>query len=345
MISFLNDYSEGALPEVLDALTQTNYESTVGYGCDEYCKKAADRVRALFACPEADVHFLPGGTVTNTIAISALLRPWEAVIAADTAHIAVHETGAIESSGHKVYTIKTKDGKLCPEQIEDAVIAHRGGDPDCFGDEHMVLPRMVYVSDATELGTVYTKAELTALREVCDRYGLYLYLDGARMAPALVCRENDLRPEDFAQLCDAFYLGGTKNGLLFGEALVVVSEAGKPGFRHMIKQRGGMMAKGRLLGVQFNTLLQNDLWLRAAKHAVASAGRVRELLLKNGYTLYADSPSNMVFPVLENKKMEALRKEVLFDYIAKVDETHSAVRFVCSWATREESIDELEKLL
>ena len=345
MLSFLNDYSEGAHSRVLDALVQTNFESTVGYGCDEYCAKAAARIRERFACPNADVHFLPGGTITNTVAISSFLRPWEAVIAATTGHINVHETGAIESSGHKVCAVEGVDGKLTPEGVERVVLEHRSSPEAVFGDEHMVFPRMVYLSDATELGTVYTKEELSALRAVCDRWGLYLYLDGARMAPALVCEGNDLRPEDFAQLCDAFYIGGTKNGLLFGEALVIVNDALKPGVRHMIKQRGGMFAKGRLLGVQFDALLQDDLWLETAKHAVASARLVRSALLEKGYSLYVESPTNMVFPVLENEKMAELQKSVLFDTIARVDENHTAVRFVCSWATQPERIEQLRALL
>lgn len=345
MISFLNDYSEGALPQVMDALMRTNLETTVGYGCDVFCSEAADKVRARFACPDAAVHFVVGGTIANTICISAFLRPWEAVIAASTAHINVHETGAIESSGHKICTVETADGKLRPEQVEKVVLAHRSSPDAPFGDEHMVSPRMVYISDATELGTVYTKAELIALRAVCDKYGLYLYLDGARMAPALVSGGNDLVPEDFAQFCDAFYIGGTKDGLLFGEAVVITNECLKPYFRNMIKQRGGMFAKGRLFGVQFGAFLENDLWLDAAKHAVACAQRVRSILLEKGYTLYADSPTNMVFPVVSNNKIMELQENVLFDFIQKLDAENSVIRFVTSWATQEETIDALEKLL
>ena len=345
MLSFLNDYSEGALPQVMEALQRTNLETTVGYSCDEYCKQAADTVRARFACPNADVHFIVGGTIANTICISAFLRPWEAVIAASTAHICVHETGAIESSGHKICTIETADGKLRPEQVKKVVLSHRSSPDDVFGDEHMVFPRLVYISDATELGTIYTKAELQALHDVCRELGLYLFLDGARMAPALVSEGNDLVPEDFAKLCDAFYIGGTKDGLLFGEAVVIVNDALKPHFRNMIKQRGGMVAKGRLFGVQFSAFFENDLWLDAARHAVSCAQKVKKILLEKGYELYTDTTSNMVFPVVTDEKMAELKKTVLFDFISKPDDTHSVIRFVCSWASKESDIEELAKLL
>ncbi len=262
MYFFRNDYSEGALPQVLDALNQTNALSTVGYGLDPFCAEAASSIRRRFACPDAAVHFLMGGTQVNLTAISALLRPWEAVIAASSGHIAVHETGAVEATGHKVCTVPSGDGKLRPEQIRAVCAAHT--------DEHMVLPKLVYVSDSTELGTVYTRRELEALSETCRALGLALYLDGARLAVALDA--SDVRPEDLPALCDAFYIGGTKNGLLFGEALVVVREAWKSNFRHAVKQRGGMLAKGRLLGVQFQALLQDDLWLRSAAHGGPNPG-------------------------------------------------------------------------
>ena len=249
MLRFQNDYSEGAHPNVLRALCDTNLCSTPGYGLDDDCRRAADAIRARFACPDADVHFLVGGTQTNQLAAAAFLRPWEAMVAADTGHINVHETGAIEATGHKVIAVPGADGKLTPAAIADAAAQHCAA-PGVY-DEHMVLPRMVYVSDATELGTVYTRAELTALRAACDAHGMYLYLDGARLAQALTAAGSDLQPEDLPQLCDAFYIGGTKNGLLFGEAMVIVNDALKPGFRRAMKRNGAMLAKGRLLGVQF----------------------------------------------------------------------------------------------
>lgn len=336
MIYFRNDYSEGAHPKVLQALVETNLVSTPGYGCDEYCACARELLRERFACPNADVHFLVGGTQTNLTAAAAFLRPWEAVIAADTGHIAVHETGAIEATGHKVYVVPGVDGKLAPDAIRTAVRDHQTGT-----EEHMVLPRMVYVSDSTELGTIYTRAELQALSDTCHELGLYLYLDGARMAMALTAQGNDLVPEDFAQLCDAFYLGGTKNALLFGEALVILNNALKPYFRNVMKQHGGMLAKGRLLGVQFAAILQDDLWLQTARHANELAQRLAAALTAMGVPLYAASPTNQVFPIFTNAQVEALRQNFSFEFIARVDENHSAIRFVTSWATRPEDVETL----
>lgn len=336
MIYFCNDYSEGAHPRVLRALAETNLEATPGYGCDAYCERAREMIRARFACPGAAVEFLVGGTQANLTAATAFLRPWEALIAANTGHVAVHETGAIEAAGHKVYVVPGAAGKLTPESVRAAVNAHRDGT-----EEHMVLPRLVYVSDSTELGTIYTRAELQALSAVCRELGLYLYLDGARMGAALTARGNDLRPEDFAQLCDAFYIGGTKNGLLFGEAMVIVNPALQPFFRNVMKQRGGMLAKGRLLGVQFAALLADDLWLETARHANAEAARLTEALTALGVPFYAASPTNQIFPIFTDRQIEALRQRFVFEFTARVDETHCAVRFVTSWATRPEDTDAL----
>lgn len=336
MISFRNDYSEGAHPSVLEALSRSNFETTCGYSMDHFCAETAGKIRALCACPAADVHFLVGGTLANTIVISAALRPWEGVIAATTGHINVHETGAIESSGHKVCAIEAPDGKLTPALVREVMRAHCDGK-----DEHMVLPRMVYVSDATELGTIYTKKELAALRAVCDEYGLYLFLDGARLPAALVAEGNDLDITDFAKYCDAFYIGGTKNGLLFGEAVVITNDALKPYFRNMIKQRGGMFAKGFLFGVQFGAYFEDGLWLEMARHAVSQAQRIARAAEEKGYTLYAASPTNQVFVVLSHEKMAELEKEFVFELFGHVDDDHEAARFVCSWATKEESVDAL----
>ena len=340
MISFRNDYSEGAHPKVLQALIETNSENTCGYGCDAYCAKAADMIRARFACPGADVHFMVGGTITNLTVICAALRPWEAVLCAKTGHINVHETGAIEATGHKVYSVPAPEGKLTPESIREAFDDNSGGQ-----DEHVVYPRMVYISDATELGTIYTKAELTAIHDVCAELGLYLFVDGARLACALVAEGNDLVPEDLAQLCDVFYIGGTKNGLLFGEALVIVNDALKPCFRHAIKQSGGMLAKGRLLGVQFAAILKEDLWLETARHAVRQAQKLAAALREKGYTLYTDSPTNQVFPVVTNTQMAALEKDFVFELWAKPDSAHTVIRFVSSWATPDEDVQALIEAL
>ena len=281
MLRFQNDYSEGAHPNVLRALCDTNLCSTPGYGLDDDCRRAADAIRARFACPDADVHFLVGGTQTNQLAAAAFLRPWEAMVAADTGHINVHETGAIEATGHKVIAVPGADGKLTPAAIADAAAQHCAA-PGVY-DEHMVLPRMVYVSDATELGTVYTRAELTALRAACDAHGMYLYLDGARLAQALTAAGSDLQPEDLPRLCDAFYIGGTKNGLLFGECLVITNPALMPTFRFALKQGGGMLAKGRLLGVQFGALLEDDLWLALGRRENQLAARLTQGLQAKGY--------------------------------------------------------------
>lgn len=333
MIFFKNDYSEGALPEVLDALQKTNLVPTAGYGLDPFCEEAAEKLKNRFACPNADVHFLVGGTQANFTCISAFLRPWEAVIAAATAHIACHETGAVEARGHKVCTAFSEDGKLTPDMVR-AVFAEN----QTWNLEHMVYPKMVYISDSTELGTIYTKAELTALRQVCDELGLYLYLDGARLASALTCDANDLHPEDLPKLCDAFYVGGTKNGLLFGEAVVLVNDALKPYFRNMIKQCGGMLSKGRLLGVQFGVYFENDLWLDTARHANRMVALLKNGIAEKGYRFFADSPTNQVFPIFPDSLVETLAKDYAFEYQAVLPGGETAIRLVTSWATREEDV-------
>ncbi len=336
MISFRNDYSEGAHPKVLEALSRSNFDTTCGYSMDKYCARAADTVRKLTACPDADVHFLTGGTLANTIVISRALRPWEGVIAAETGHINVHETGAIESAGHKVCAIPAPDGKLTPQFVREVMRVHVNGT-----DEHMVKPGMVYISDATELGTIYKKEELSALHDVCREFGLYLFLDGARLPAALVAEGNDLDITDLGKYCDAFYIGGTKNGLLFGEAVVLTNNDLKANFRSMIKQRGGMFAKGFLFGVQFGAYFEDGLWLKMARHAVTQAQRIAKAAVEKGYTLYADSPTNQVFIVLSREKIAELEKDFAFEAFGHVDDTHEAMRFVCSWATKNEAVDAL----
>ena len=338
MLRFQNDYSEGAHPNVLRALCDTNLCSTPGYGLDDDCRRAADAIRARFACPDADVHFLVGGTQTNQLAAAAFLRPWEAMVAADTGHINVHETGAIEATGHKAIAVPGADGKLTPAAIADAAAQHCAA-PGVY-DEHMVLPRMVYVSDATELGTVYTRAELTALRAACDAHGMYLYLDGARLAQALTAAGSDLQPEDLSRLCDAFYIGGTKNGALFGEVVIMTVPCDH--FRWHIKQRGGMLAKGRLLGVQFKALLTDNLYFDIARHANEMALRLRDGFLAQGYEFPVPSPSNQQFPVMTIKaaeKLAAMGFEFQMDH--PLDGERCVYRFVTSWATPEHAVDEL----
>lgn len=330
MYSFRNDYSEGAHPKILQALIDTNLEQTCGYGMDPRCQAAADLIRRLCKAPDADIHFTVGGTQTNLLVIASLLRPYEAVIAAHTGHVNVHETGAIEATGHKVCTAYAPDGKLTPELVESVVNGH--------SSEHMVLPRLVYISDTTEIGTIYTKAELQALRDCCDKHGLFLFLDGARLGSALTAEGNDLTLPDLAALTDAFYIGGTKNGVLFGEALVM--RAPNEHFRWHMKQRGAVLAKGRLLGVQFQALLEDGLYLDLARHANEMAFRLRDGVAALGYPFPVASPSNQQFPVLPNSVVKALLdKGYEFEIDRAVDADHTCVRFVTSWATPESAID------
>lgn len=328
MYSFRNDYSEGAHPRVLQALTETNLEQTCGYGLDPRCEKARALIRSLCAAPEADVHFLVGGTQTNLLVIEALLKPYEAVIAAHTGHVNVHETGAIEGTGHKVIAVPSPDGKITPAMVESV--------PELHSNEHQVKPAMVYVSNTTETGTVYSRAELAALRRCCDKHGLLLFLDGARLGSALAC--GDMTLPDYAALTDAFYIGGTKNGALFGEALVFARP--RKDFRWHMKRRGGMLAKGRLLGVQFQALLEDGTYLDAARHANALALRLRDGMKALGLSLPVESPSNQQFPVLPNaviEKLQAMGYEFEVDHA--VDAGHTCIRLVTSWATPQEAVE------
>ena len=331
MYSFRNDNSEGAHPQVLQALTDTNAVQTVGYGMDPYCQAAADTIRRLCAAPDADVHFLVGGTQVNLVTIDAFLQSYEAVIAAQTGHVSTHETGAIEATGHKVCTVESPDGKLTPALVESVLAQHNG-------TEHMVLPRLMYISDTTEIGTIYTKAELTALRQCCDAHGLVLYLDGARLGSALTAPGNDLTLPDLAALTDAFTIGGTKNGALFGEALVLTRPL--PHYRWHMKQRGAVLAKGRLLGIQFQALLEDGLYFDLARHANQLALRLRDGIAALGYPFPVDSPSNQQFPVLPNaavQKLQELGYEFEIDHV--VDADHTCIRLVTSWATPESAME------
>ena len=334
MYSFRNDYSEGAHPVVLQALTETNLKQTSGYGTDDYCAEAAQLIRDLCQAPDSAVHFLVGGTQTNLLVITSFLASYEAVIAAHTGHVNVHETGAIEATGHKVCTAYAPDGKLTPALVESIVNAH--------SSEHMVAPKMVYISDSTEIGTLYTKAELVALRECCNKHGLLLFLDGARLGSAFTSPENDLTLPDLAALTDMFYIGGTKNGAMFGEALVLNTPHAH--FRWHIKQRGAMLAKGRLLGVQFKALLTDNLYFDIAKHANDMAYRLRDGMVALGYEFPVPSPTNQQFPVLPNDvaaKLEAMG--YVFEAQEAVDENNTLVRFVTSWATPVEAVDQFLK--
>ena len=332
MYSFRNDYSEGAHPKVLQALADTNLEQTCGYGLDPRCRAVEDLIRNLCAAPSAAVHFLVGGTQTNLVVIDAVLASYEAVIAPCTGHVNTHETGAIEATGRKVCAVPAPDGKLTPALVEGVLSEHNG-------TEHMVLPRLVYISDTTEIGTLYTKAELTALRRCCDDHGLFLYLDGARIGSALTAPGSDLTLADLAALTDAFTIGGTKNGALFGEALVL-SEP-RSHFRWHMKRRGAILAKGRLLGVQFQALLEDGLFFDLARRANAMALRLRAGVADLGYSFPVESPSNQQFPVLPNAVIDRLRgMGYKFELDHPVDADRTCVRFVTSWATPEQAVED-----
>lgn len=330
MYSFRNDYSEGAAPEVMQALLDTNLQQTVGYGGDDHCQQAADKVRAVCQAPDAQVHFTVGGTQTNVLVIHSLLRSFEAVISAASGHIANHETGGVEAKGHKVCTIEAPDGKLTPALVEAVLAGH--------SSEHMVAPKMVYISNSTELGTIYSKAELKAIRAFCDAHGLLLFVDGARLASAMVA--SDVTLADMAELCHVFTLGGTKNGLLFGEAVIFAPEVDATYFRYFMKQHGALLAKGRLLGVQFSALLEGDLYLKLAQHANAMSDCMREGLSALGCEYLVDSPTNQSFVMLENtviRDLEAMGYE--FEVEGLEGENVTCIRFVTSWATPKEAVE------
>ncbi|EKQ51239.1 MULTISPECIES: low specificity L-threonine aldolase [unclassified Clostridium] len=330
MYSFKNDYSEGAHERILNALIETNYEQTDGYSTDGYTEKAIELLKEKLGREDVDIHLLVGGTQVNLTAISAFLRPHQAAIGADTSHINCHETGAIEATGHKVITANTTDGKLTPALIQKVVEAH--------SDEHMVQPKLVYISDSTELGTIYTKSELINLHKCCKENNLLLYMDGARLGSALVAEKNDLSLEDIANLVDAFYIGGTKNGALFGEALIICNDALKEDFRYYIKQKGGLLAKGRLLGIQFKELFKDDLYFDLAKHANRMAIMLKDALKEKGYEFLTDSCTNQQFPILPNDAIKKLNEKYSF-YIEKIiNGNNSAIRLVTSWATKEENV-------
>ncbi|MBQ2969428.1 MAG: low specificity L-threonine aldolase [Bacteroidaceae bacterium] len=337
MIQFQCDYNEGAHPLIMERLLGTNMEQTVGYGEDPYCEEARRLVRQACGCSDADVHFLVGGTQANTTVIAHLLRPYQGVLAAVSGHINVHETGAIESTGHKVLTLPTGDGKITAAQIEEAMLAHLHED----GPEHMVQPGMVYLSFPTEIGTIYSHAELRGIREVCDRYSLPLFVDGARLGYGLCSPECDITLPELARLVDVFYIGGTKVGALFGEAVVIVGEALKRDFRYSIKQHGGMLAKGRLLGLQFSTLFADNLYFAVSRQAVDEAMRIKSALQAKGIAFLIDSPTNQQFPIFNKEQLAALSDDFLFSVWQQVDEEHTAVRICTSWATKRENVDRL----
>ena len=337
MLYFNNDYNEICHPAVMERLTELTRVQMPGYGMDECCAEAAAMIRKACDAPDTAVHFLVGGTQTNLTVIAAALRPHQGVIAAETGHIHVHETGAIEATGHKVIAIPSKDGKLRPEAARQVVESQKYS-PDA---EHIVQPKMIYISNPTEYGTLYSLNELTELSQLCRKYGLYLFVDGARMGYGLAAVGNDITLADYAKLCDAFYIGGTKCGAMFGEAVVIPNPFIAEDFRYLIKQRGGMLAKGWLLGAQFQALFTNDLYMQIAAHADAMADRIRRTLSDLDCELFLPGTTNQVFVTLPDAALAELAKNFTFATWEKADDTHTTVRFCTSWATAEENVSAL----
>lgn len=337
MFLFYSDYLEGCHHAILERMQDTNLVQTPGYGEDEYCERARVLIRSICGTPNADVHFLVGGTQTNTTVISSVLRPHQGVMCAESGHINCHETGAIEHSGHKVLPLAAKDGKISAESVDKALTEHHQD----ASFEHMVQPAMLYISFSTELGTIYSKDELVAIRKVCYKWNIPLFIDGARLGYGLASSECDLTIKDIASIADVFYIGGTKQGALFGEAVVINNESLKNDFRYMIKQNGGMLAKGRLLGIQFEVLFEDNLYFELAAHADKLAARLTDAFRENGYGFLVDSPTNQVFPILPKGVAESLGKDFGFELWQKVDSEHIGVRFCTSWATTDDQVDSL----
>lgn len=338
MIMFNCDYNEGAHPKIIELLEKTNFEQTTGYGEDHYCEKARNLIRSACDRDDIDVHFLTGGTQANLTVISSALRTHQGVLSAHSGHINIHEAGAIEATGHKILPLPGRsEGKINAAQVEEAVRLHWEDETH----EHMVQPKMVYISHPTENGALYSKAELTALRKVCDRKGLLLFLDGARLGYGLASTDTDVTLSDLCRCCDAFYIGGTKVGALFGEAVVITNESLKKDFRYIIKQKGGMLAKGRLLGLQFLALFEDDTYIRIAREADEQAARIAEACTGAGFPLLAASPTNQQFPILPDELIAKLSEKYVFSHWERIDSGHCAIRICTSWATRGEDVDGL----
>lgn len=341
MVSFESDYIAGAHPEVLRKLAETNLEALSGYGTDPFCESAKQKIRDLIGIPDADIFFLAGGTQANAVVISTVLADCEGVVAAKTGHISTHEAGAVEYTGHEVLELPQTDGKIDPDTLDGYLSAF-------FADEnheHMTFPGMVYLSHPTEYGTLYSKAELAAISEICRKYRLSLFLDGARLGYALMSRETDLTIADIAALCDVFYIGGTKVGALCGEAVVFTKGNMPKHFLTSVKKRGALLAKGRLLGVQFDALFTDDLYFRIGRHAVDMADRMKEIFRSHGVPFYIQSPTNQQFVVLENEQMNSLAEKIVFSFWEKKDEAHTVVRFATGWSTTENDLLALDKAL
>ena len=341
MVSFESDYIAGAHPDILRRLAETNLEPLPGYGSDPYCERAKQKIRDCVGLPEAEVAFLAGGTQTNAVVISTLLSDWEGVLAAKTGHISSHEAGAIEYTGHEVLELPQRDGKIDPDDLRAYLAAYYGDE----NHEHMTCPGMVYLSHPTEYGTLYSRAELQSISGICREYHLSLYLDGARLAYGLMSRETDLTIRDIAELCDVFYIGGTKVGALCGEAVVFTRGNMPKHFLTSVKKRGALLAKGRLLGVQFDALFTDGLYFHIGQHAIDLAEKMKQILLAHGLSLAVQSPTNQQFPVLENGQLEKLREKVAFSFWEKQDESHTVVRLATGWSTTEEDLQALEEAL
>lgn len=341
MYSFECDYAEGAHPRVLEALIRTNMETLGRYGNDKYSKSAAEKIKEACECPNAEVYFLTGGTQTNQIVIDSMLRPYEGVVAAQTGHIALHEAGAIEFTGHKVLTLPQREGKISARALRDLLTVFYADE----NHEHMVFPGMTYISHPTEYGTLYTKNELTEIYGVCREYGIPLFIDGARLGYGLMSKQSDLTLPDIARLCDVFYIGGTKVGALCGEAVVFTKSNMPKHFNTVVKQHGAMIAKSRLIGVQFDALFTDNLYFDISRHAIEMSERLKAVLREKGIMLLVDSPTNQVFVVLNNKYMASIRDKVEFSFWEPFDENNTVVRFATSWATTEESIEALRGIL
>lgn len=341
MIYFINDYLRGAHPKVLNALVNTNMEQTAGYGFDEYTAMAEEKIKKICNCAEGKVYFLQGGTQTNKIAIASMISHFEGVMCPESAHISTNEAGTVEETGHKVLTLAHKDGKVEANTIDEHM-------QKFFRDEtymHKVLPAMVFISQPTEYGTIYSKSELKAISDVCKKWEIPLYIDGARLIYALASPENDATLEDVAKYADAFYIGGTKAGLLLGEALIFTKNNAPKSFITMIKRYGGLLAKGRVVSLQFNEMFTDDLYKELGENAIDKATKIVKALEEKNYQLYVKPSSNQIFVVLENKKVEELAKEVKFLRYKEYDENHTVIRLVTSWATTEEETQKLIEIL
>lgn len=337
MIRFNCDYSEGAHPRILEKLAQTNLEQVPGYGQDTYCRQAADLIKSLCQTPQAEVHFLAGGTQTNLTVIAACLRPYQTVISADSGHINVHETGAIEATGHRILTVPEQNGKLTAEQITHCCKEHWLDDNPEFAPQ----PKLVYISFPTEYGTLYSKEELSAIRRVCDENNLFLFADGARLGYGLEAPGNDVTLADLAACCDVFYIGGTKIGALLGEAVVIVNPKLQKDFRYFMKQKGAMLAKGRILGIQFLALFEDGLYFKLSKHADEMAQIIRKACAECGFEFLYDSPTNQQFPIMPDDLIKQLEELYAFSHTKRLDHRRSAIRICTSWATRREDVEQL----